>query len=86
VLGVSRDSVESHRKFKAKYEIPFLLLSDPDGAVCEKYGVLKEKNMYGRKSIGIDRSTFIIDKNGKIAHAYRGVKVAGHIQQILDAL
>ncbi len=83
---MSRDSVTSHQKFKQKYELPFTLLSDPDGKVCEKYGVIKEKNMYGRKVKGIDRSTFIIDEKGKIIHVYKGVKVAGHIQQVLDTL
>jgi peroxiredoxin Q/BCP len=84
VVGVSRDSVASHQKFKAKYELPFALLSDPDGKVCEKYGVIKEKNMYGRKVSGIDRSTFIIDETGKIVHIYNGVKVQGHIRGLLD--
>ena len=83
---MSRDSVESHQKFKAKYDLPFPLLSDPDGKVCEKYDVIKEKNMYGRKVKGINRSTFIIDEKGKIVHAYRGVKVKGHIEELLDAL
>jgi len=83
---VSRDSVESHKKFKAKYELPFALLSDPDGKVCEKYDVIKEKNMYGRKVKGINRSTFIIDETGKVTHAYTGVKVKGHIQTLIDAL
>ena len=83
---MSRDSVESHKKFKAKYDLPFALLSDPDGKVCGKYGVIKEKNMYGRKVMGINRSTFIIDEKGKITHAYSGVKVKGHIQVLIDIL
>jgi peroxiredoxin Q/BCP len=83
---VSKDSVASHQKFKKKHELPFPLLSDPNGEVCEKFGVIKEKNMYGKKYLGIERSTFIIDENGKIAAAYRGVKVAGHIGELLDAL
>jgi peroxiredoxin Q/BCP len=83
---VSKDSVASHRKFKAKYDIPFTLLSDPDGAVCEAYGAVKEKSMFGKKYMGINRSTFIIDGDGMITQAYRGVKVKGHIKQLLDDL
>jgi peroxiredoxin Q/BCP len=86
VLGISRDSVASHRKFKANHEIPFPLLSDPDGKVCGQYGVLKEKNLYGKKSIGIERSTFIIDEKGTIVGVYRGVKVDGHIAELLATL
>jgi peroxiredoxin Q/BCP len=86
VVGVSRDSVVSHQKFKTKYDLPFPLLSDPDGKVCEKYDVIKEKNMYGKKVKGINRSTFIIDEKGRIIHAYSGVKVKGHIRQLLEAL
>jgi peroxiredoxin Q/BCP len=78
--------VASHKKFKTKYEIPFPLLSDPDGVVCEKYGVLKEKKMFGKAFKGIDRSTFIINRDGRIAAVYRGVKVKRHIQELLDAL
>ena len=80
------DSVESHRKFKARHELPFPLLSDPDGKVCGKYGVIKEKIMYGKKHRGIERSTFIVDATGKITHAHRGVKVEGHIRKLLDIL
>ena len=86
VIGVSPDSVASHQKFKTKNEIPFTLLSDPDGEVCNLYGVLKEKNLYGKKRIGIERSTFIVDEAGKIAAVYRGVKVSGHVGELLDAL
>jgi peroxiredoxin Q/BCP len=86
VLGISRDSATSHQKFKEKFEIPFVLLSDPDGKVCGLFGVLKEKNLYGKKSVGIERSTFIIDEKGMIAGVYRGVKVNGHIRELLDAL
>jgi peroxiredoxin Q/BCP len=83
---VSKDSVASHKKFKTKFELPFPLLSDPNGEVCEQFEVLKEKSMYGRKYFGIERSTFIIDDEGKIAAEYRGVKVAGHIRELLDTL
>lgn len=83
---MSRDTVESHRKFKEKNELPFTLLSDPDGKVCEKYGVIKEKKMYGRKVKGIDRSTFIIDEKGRIVHIFNGVKVEGHIRTLLKTL
>jgi peroxiredoxin Q/BCP len=83
ILGVSRDSVVSHQKFVEKQELPFLLLSDPDGKVCELYGVLKEKNMFGKKYIGIERSTFVIDREGKIAKAYRKVKAVGHVDEVL---
>lgn len=80
------DGLESHRKFKAKYDLPFALLSDPTGKVCEKYGVLKAKTMYGKTFKGIERSTFIIDEKSTITHAYRGVKVEGHVRKVLEAL
>lgn len=86
VLGISRDSISSHEKFAAKHDLPFILLSDIDSVVCNLYGVLKEKNMYGRKSIGIERSTFIIDENGNIEKIYRKVKVNGHVQEMLKYL
>jgi peroxiredoxin Q/BCP len=86
VLGISRDSVESHQKFKAKYKLPFALLSDAEGKVCEKYGVWKEKSLYGRKFMGIERTTFLIDSEGKIARVYPKVKVAGHVAQVLEDL
>jgi len=66
--------------------LPFILLSDPDGKVCEKYGVIKEKKLYGKTYKGIDRSTLVIDKKGKVAHIYRGVKVKGHIEELLSVL
>lgn len=80
------DTVESHRRFKTKYDLPFPLLSDSGGKVCEKYGVLKEKKMYGKTYRGIERSTFVIDEQGKIAHAFRGVKVEGHVRKLLEIL
>ncbi|MFL0168225.1 peroxiredoxin [Candidatus Clostridium helianthi] len=82
ILGVSRDSLTSHDKFITKYELPFILLSDEKEEVCNLYGVLKEKNMFGKKSIGIERSTFVIDENGIISKIYRKVKVTGHIEQL----
>ncbi len=86
MLGVSRDSVASHNKFSAKLELPFLLLSDADGVVSQMYGVLKEKNMYGKKVTGIERSTFVIDQQGIITHIFRKVKAAGHAAAILAIL
>lgn len=84
ILGVSRDSVASHQKFIDKYELPFLLLSDPDAEVCKKYGVFKEKTMFGKKTMGIERSTFIIDREGKIVKVYRKVKVKDHVEEALN--
>lgn len=86
VLGISRDSLASHDKFIEKLDIPYILLSDSNEEVCKLYDVLKEKNMYGRKSIGIERSTFIIDENGFIKKIFRKVKVDGHIEKVLEAL
>jgi len=86
ILGVSRDSLASHEKFATKLELPFLLLSDGEGVVCELYQVLKEKNLYGKKSIGIERSTFIIDEKGIVRHIFRKVKVAGHADAVLQLL
>ena len=85
VFGVSRDTVASHEKFKAKMSFPFDLLSDGDETVCKIFDVIKEKNMYGKKVIGIQRSTFIIGRNGEIAKEWRGVKVDGHAQEVLNA-
>jgi peroxiredoxin Q/BCP len=85
VVGVSRDSVASHDKFKAKYALNFTLGSDENGAVVESYGVWVEKSMYGRKYVGIDRSTFLVDSHGKIARAWRKVKVPGHVAEVLAA-
>ena len=86
VLGISPDSTTSHEKFAAKFELPFPLLSDPDHAVAEKYGVWVEKNMYGRKSMGVQRATFLIDKRGKIAAVWPKVKVAGHVDDVIAKL
>jgi thioredoxin-dependent peroxiredoxin len=86
IVGVSRDPVKSHDKFKAKYDLPFPLASDEDGKVCEAYGVWVEKSMYGRKYMGIERSTFVIDGQGLIRQAWRKVKVPGHADAVLEAV
>ena len=85
VLGVSKDSVAKHDKFKAKYELPFTLLSDEDGQACEAYGTWVEKSMYGRKYMGIDRGTFLIDEDGRLRAEWRKVKVPGHVDAVLQA-
>ena len=82
VIGISRDSQDSHRKFKSKYKLNFLLLSDEDGSVCKNYGVLVEKNMYGRKSLGIQRSTFVIDEKGIIKKIFPRVNPEGHSEEV----
>ena len=84
VYGVSRDSVKSHENFKSKMKFPFELLADPDEAVCEQFGVMKLKSMYGKKVRGIERSTFVIDGQGRLAHEWRGVKVPGHAEEVLN--
>lgn len=86
VLGISRDGQESHAKFRAKYELPFTLLSDPDHAVAEAYGAWGEKTMYGKKVMGIVRSTVVIDANGKVKAVFPKVKPDTHARQVLDAL
>lgn len=86
VLGISADSVESHKKFREKYNLKFPLLSDPEKEAIQKYGVWQEKNMYGKKSMGIVRTTYIIDENGKIAHVFPRVKVDGHTEAVLKKL
>jgi len=85
VIGVSRDSVASHDKFKKKHGLPFILASDADGKVTEGYGVWIEKSMYGRKYMGIDRSTFLIDKEGVVRGVWHKVKVPGHVAEVLKA-
>lgn len=85
VIGVSKDSPSRHDKFKAKYSLGFTLASDEEGRVCEAYGVWVEKSMYGRKYFGIERSTFLIDGQGRIARVWRKVKVTGHAAEVLAA-
>ena len=84
VVGVSRDSIQSHEGFKAKMKVPFELLSDADEGLCAQFGVIKMKNMYGKKVRGIERSTFVIDKDGVLAREWRGVKVPGHVEEVLS--
>jgi len=86
ILGVSPDPVESHKKFKIKYSIPYDLLSDVDREVCEKYEVWKEKNNYGKKLMGVERTTYIIDEKGVIADIFNKVKVDGHNKELIKAL
>ncbi|MGB5306542.1 MAG: peroxiredoxin [Gammaproteobacteria bacterium] len=86
ILGISRDSIKSHENFKAKYEFPFELLSDADETVCKQFDVIKEKNMYGRKVMGIERSTFLIDDKGVLRKEWRKVKVDGHADAVLEAI
>jgi peroxiredoxin Q/BCP len=85
VVGVSRDSLKSHEKFKAKQQLPFELLADPDETLCRMFDVIKEKNMYGRKVMGVERSTFLIDASGKLRQEWRKVKVDGHVEDVLAA-
>jgi peroxiredoxin Q/BCP len=85
IIGISRDSVASHDKFKTKFALPFPLASDTDGKVCEAYGVWVEKSMYGRKYMGIERATFLIDGKGVIRNVWRKVKVKGHAEDVLEA-
>ncbi|HVY86629.1 MAG TPA: thioredoxin-dependent thiol peroxidase [Caulobacterales bacterium] len=86
VIGVSRDPVAKHDKFAAKYGLKLQLASDEDGEVCERYGVWVEKSMYGRKYMGVERSTFLIDEKGKLKRIWRKVKVAGHVEEILTEI
>ena len=84
VFGVSRDSLKSHENFKAKQGFPFELLSDKDEALCQLFDVIKLKKLYGKEYLGVDRSTFLIDKNGVLRHEWRGVKVPGHVEAVLE--
>ena len=86
IYGVSRDSITSHQKFKAKYKFPFHLISDENESLCKLFDVIKEKNMYGRKYMGIERSTFLINDKGQLLSEWRKVKVKGHAQEVLDTL
>ena len=86
ILGVSRDSLASHEKFKAKQGFPFDLISDPDEALCRKFDVIHEKSLYGRKFMGVVRSTFVIDKAGKLRAEWRKVKVKGHAAEVLESV
>ncbi len=86
VLGVSRDSMASHEKFRDKQKFPFDLISDPDEALCRKFDVIQEKTLYGRKFMGIERSTFLIDAAGKLRNEWRKVKVKGHAAEVLEAV
>ncbi len=86
ILGISNDPVDSHQKFREKHKLPFDLLSDEDASVSKAYGVYKQKNLYGKKYLGIERTTFIIDRTGRIAQIYPKVKVDGHVQDVLGFL
>ena len=86
VFGVSRDSLASHEKFREKQKFPFQLISDPDESLCRLFDVIQEKSLYGRKFMGVERSTFLIDEKGKLRAEWRKVKVKGHAQEVLDAV
>jgi peroxiredoxin Q/BCP len=86
IYGISRDSMRSHEGFKAKLGLPFELISDPDEAVCNQFEVMKMKNMYGKKVRGVERSTFVIDADGKVVKEWRGVKVNDHVTEVLEFL
>lgn len=86
ILGISRDSLESHARFKARQELPFDLLADTGESVCRRYDVIREKNMYGRKVVGIERSTFLIDTAGTLVREWRKVRVKGHAEEVLAAV
>lgn len=85
VIGVSRDSIASHRRFSEKHGLPFMLISDPSGDIARAYGVLAEKVLYGRRHLGIERSTFLIDRDGTLRRIWRKVKVPGHVAEVLAA-
>ena len=86
IIGVSRDSIKSHENFKDKQNFPFQLLSDPDEIMCKSFDVMREKSMYGKKYIGVDRSTFLVSSTGLIAKEWRSVKVKGHVLEVLEAV
>jgi peroxiredoxin Q/BCP len=86
VIGVSRDSLKSHESFKAKYDLPFELISDADETLCQIFDVIKMKNMYGKMVQGIERSTFVFDSKGVLRHEWRGLKVAGHVEEVLRSV
>jgi thioredoxin-dependent peroxiredoxin len=86
ILGVSRDNLASHEKFKSKYKFPFDLVSDEGEDLCKLFDVIREKTLYGRKYLGVDRSTFLIDKDGVLRREFRGVKVTGHVQEVLETI
>ena len=86
ILGVSRESIRSHNNFRGKFDFPFHLLSDPDETLCNAYGVIVEKSMYGRKYMGVDRSTFLIDEEGVLRREWRKVRVKGHADEVLEAV
>lgn len=86
VYGISRDSLASHDKFADKFELPFTLISDEDGSICNAFGVWVEKSMYGRKYMRIERATFLLDETGHIRHVWRKVKVRGHAEEVLEIL
>jgi len=86
IIGVSKDSIKRHDNFKAKHQLPFVLASDENDDVCERYGVWVEKSMYGKKFMGIERATFLIDGKGKVRKVWRKVKVPGHVEDVLEAV
>jgi thioredoxin-dependent peroxiredoxin len=85
IIGISRDSMSSHENFTEKHQLPFALISDEDEALCETFGVIKMKNMYGKQVRGIERSTFLVDRNGVLVQEWRGLRVPGHVEQVLQA-
>ena len=86
IFGVSKDSLKSHENFKSKFNFPFELISDPDEKICKIFDVIKEKSMYGKKYMGIERSTFLIDSDGKLLKEWRKVKVKGHVKDVLSSI
>lgn len=86
IVGLSRDSLRSHENFKGKLDLPFELISDPEENICNLFGVMKTKLMYGKKVRGVERSTFVIDANGKLVKEWRGVKVPGHVDEVLELM